>query len=70
VSRAIASGFVVRHDADADARSYALWLSLAGERMVGTLRRRIATHERATGRHLTAAERATLRTLLHKLVYG
>ena len=70
VSRAMASGFVVRRDADADARSYALWLSPAGERMVETLRRRIAAHERATGRHLTGAERSTLRTLLHKLVYG
>ena len=70
VSRAMASGFVVRRDAAADARSYALWLSPTGERMVETLRRRIAAHERATGRHLTGAERSTLRTLLHKLVYG
>ena len=70
VARAIDAGFVVRTDAHADARSYALSLSPRGERMLRTLRRRIAEHEKAAGRHLTASERRTLRTLLHKLVYG
>ena len=70
VARAIAAGLVVRQDAHGDARSYALSLSPAGERMLRTLRRRIAEHEGATGTHLTAHERRTLRDLLHKLVYG
>lgn len=70
VARAIEAGFVVREDAHGDARSYALSLSPLGERMLRTLRRRIAEHERAAGVRLTARERRTLRTLLHKLVYG
>jgi DNA-binding MarR family transcriptional regulator len=70
VGRAIAAGLVVRRDAHGDARSYALSLSPAGERMLLTLRRRIADHEAAAGANLTAEERRTLRRLLHKLVYG
>jgi DNA-binding MarR family transcriptional regulator len=70
VARAIAAGLVVRVDAHRDARSYALSLSPAGERMLRTLRRRIAAHEAAAGAHLSSAERQTLRSLLHKLVYG
>ena len=70
VARAIAAGLVLRRDAQADARSYTLWLSPRGERMLRALRRRIAAHERAAGAHLTPTERRTLRTLLHKLVYG
>ena len=70
VARAIAAGLVLRRDAQADARSYTLLLSPRGERMLRTLRRRIAAHERAAGAHLSAAERRTLRALLHKLVYG
>jgi DNA-binding MarR family transcriptional regulator len=70
VARAIAAGLVERRDARGDARSYALSLSPRGERMLRTLRRRIAAHEAVAGAHLTAEERATLRTLLHKLVYG
>ena len=70
VARAIAAGLVVRQDAHRDARSYALSLSPAGERMLHTLRRRIAEHEGATSTHLTVAERRMLRDLLHKLVYG
>ena len=70
VARAITAGFVVRQDADADARSYTLSLSPRGERMLRTLRQRIAAHECAAGSHLTAAERRTLRSLLDKLVYG
>jgi DNA-binding MarR family transcriptional regulator len=70
VARAIDAGFVVREDARGDARSYALSLSPRGERMLRTLRQRIAEHERAAGLHLTASERRTLRALLHKLVYG
>ena len=70
VARALAAGLVVRQDAAGDARSYTLSLSARGERMLRTLRRRIAAHEKAAGAHLTAGERRTLRTLLHKLVYG
>jgi DNA-binding MarR family transcriptional regulator len=70
VARAIEAGLVERQDAHGDARSYALCLSPAGERMLRTLRRRIADHEAATGGHLTADERRNLRALLHKLVYG
>jgi len=70
VARAVAAGLVVRQDARGDARSYALSLSPRGERMLRTLRRRIAAHERAAGAHLTRVERRALRTLLHKLVYG
>ena len=70
VARAIAAGFVVRHDATRDARSYALSLSPRGQRALRTLRRRIATHESASAARLTSAERRTLRGLLHKLVYG
>jgi DNA-binding MarR family transcriptional regulator len=70
VARAIAAGFVVREDAHGDARSYALSLSPKGQQMLRTLRRRITAHEHATTVHLTPAERRTLRTLLHKLVYG
>jgi DNA-binding MarR family transcriptional regulator len=70
VGRAIEAGFVVRTDAHRDARSYALSLSSQGERMLRTLRQRIAGHEKAAGAHLTARERRTLRSLLHKLVYG
>ena len=70
VARAIAAGFVVRHDATSDARSYALSLSPRGQRVLRTLRRRIAAHESASAARLTAAERRALRGLLHKLVYG
>ena len=70
IARAMAAGLVVRKDAHGDARSYALSLSPRGERMLRTLRRRIAAHEAAAGAHLTTAERQTLRALLHKLVYG
>ena len=70
VGRAIEAGFVVRTDAHGDARSYALSLSPRGERMLRTLRRRIAEHERAAGAHLTPGERRALRALLHKLLYG
>jgi DNA-binding MarR family transcriptional regulator len=70
VSRAIAAGLVVRQDAHGDARSYALSLSPRGERMLRTLRRRVAAHEAAAGAHLSGEERRTLRALLHKLVYG
>lgn len=70
VARAITAGFVVRQDADGDARSYTLSLTPRGERMLRTLRRRIAAHEAAAGSHLTAEERRTLRSLLDKLVYG
>lgn len=70
VVRAIEAGFVVRTDAHGDARSYALSLSPQGERMLRTLRQRIAAHEKAAGAHLTARERRTLRSLLHKLVYS
>ena len=70
VGRAIDAGFVVRTDAHGDARSYALSLSPRGERMLRTLRRRIAEHEKAAGAHLTPGERRALRALLHKLLYG
>jgi DNA-binding MarR family transcriptional regulator len=70
VARAMAAGFVVRDDAHGDARSYSLSLSPRGEKMLATIRQRIAEHEKAAGAHLTAGERRTLRTLLHKLVYG
>ena len=70
IARAIAAGLVVRQDAHGDARSYALSLSPAGQRMLRTLQRRIAEHEVSTSRHLTTNERRTLRDLLHKLVYG
>ena len=70
VARAIEAGLVERRDAHRDARSYALSLSPAGDRMLHTLRRRIADHEAAAGAHLTAGERRSLRALLHKLVYG
>lgn len=70
VGRAIEGGFVVRTDAHRDARSYALTLSPRGERMLRTLRRRIAAHEKAAGANLTPAERRALRALLHKLLYG
>jgi DNA-binding MarR family transcriptional regulator len=70
VARASAAGLVVRQDAHADARSYTLSLSPRGARMLRTLRRRIAAHESEAGARLTAEERRTLRSLLHKLVYG
>jgi DNA-binding MarR family transcriptional regulator len=70
VARAIAAGLVVRRDAHGDARSYALSLSPAGERMLRVLRRRIAAHEAAAGARLSSEERRMLRALLHKLVYG
>jgi DNA-binding MarR family transcriptional regulator len=70
VARAMAAGFVVRDDAHGDARSYSLSLSPGGERMLHTIRRRIADHEKVAAAHLTAGERRTLRALLHKLVYG
>ena len=70
VGRAIEAGFVARTNAHADARSYALALSPRGGRMLRTLRRRIAEHERAAGAHLTPRERRALRALLHRLVYG
>ena len=70
VMRAIEAGFVERTDAHGDARSYALSLSPRGERMLRTLRQRIAEHEKSAGATLTPRERRALRTLLHKLVYG
>lgn len=70
VGRALAAGFVVRHDATSDARSYALSLSPRGQRALRALRRRIATHEATSAARLTPGERRALRELLHKLVYG
>lgn len=70
VARAIAGGLVVRQSAKTDARSYTLSLSPRGARMLRTLRRRIAAHESSSSAHLTPDERRTLRSLLHKLVYG
>lgn len=70
VVRAVLAGLLVRQDADGDARSYALTLSGRGEKMLQTLRRRIATHEAHATRHLSGEERVALRALLHKMVYG
>ena len=70
VARAMEAGLVERRDAHGDARSYALSLAPAGERILRTLRRRIADHAAAAGANLTPDERRSLRALLQKLVYG
>jgi DNA-binding MarR family transcriptional regulator len=70
VARGIAAGLIRRDDARHDARRYVLSLTPRGQKMLGALRRRIATHETQVGGHLTPAERRMLRTLLHKLIYA
>ena len=70
VARAIQAGLIRRDDAHDDARRYVLSLTPRGQRMIATLRRRIADHERRVAGHLTANERRQLRALLHKMVYG
>jgi MarR family transcriptional regulator, temperature-dependent positive regulator of motility len=70
VARAIAAGLMRRDDAHDDARRYVLSLTRRGQKMLASLRDRIARHEAHVAGHLTAAERRQLRRLLHKLVYG
>lgn len=70
VSRAIAGGYVKRHDAPHDARSYALYLTPRGSAILKKLRERIPVHERAVGARLTPDERKQLQKLLDKMVYG
>jgi DNA-binding MarR family transcriptional regulator len=50
VARAIQAGLIRRDDAHDDARRYVLSLTPRGQRMIATLRRRIADHERTRGR--------------------
>jgi len=70
VARAISAGLIRRDIANDDARRYVLLLTPAGQKMLATLRHRIATHEAHVAGHLTPVERRQLRRLLHKLVYG
>ena len=70
VARAVQLGFVRRDDSRRDGRSYALYLTSRGEKMLRTLRERIPNHERAIGSNLSLEERQQLRTLLDKFVYG
>jgi DNA-binding MarR family transcriptional regulator len=70
VSRLIRKGFLRRDTSPHDARSYALYITRAGERMLEKLRERIPSHERDVGVRLTLEERKQLRALLDKFVYG
>jgi DNA-binding MarR family transcriptional regulator len=51
----------------ADRRTNGLWLTRAGRAVVGTLKRRIAMHERRVASRLSAPEREQLLSLLDKL---
>jgi DNA-binding MarR family transcriptional regulator len=70
ISRLIERGFLRRDLAEHDSRSYALYITPQGERMLEKLRERIPVHERQIGARLTLAERKQLRALLQKFVYG
>ncbi|HXR90953.1 MAG TPA: MarR family winged helix-turn-helix transcriptional regulator [Steroidobacteraceae bacterium] len=70
VSRLVHKGFLRRETSPHDARSYALYITPAGQRMLDKLRERIPGHERDVGARLTLAQRRQLRTLLDKFVYG
>jgi DNA-binding MarR family transcriptional regulator len=50
-----------------DRRTNGLWLTLAGQALVASLKRRIRTHERRVAARLSASERAQLLVLLEKL---
>jgi|SRR5687767_11055708 len=50
-----------------DRRTNGLWLTLAGQALVASLKRRIRTHERRVAGRLSASERAQLLVLLEKL---
>lgn len=68
VSRLIERGFLRRDSRDG--RSYALYITPQGERMLEKLRERVPPHEKQVGARLTLAERKQLRALLDKFVYG
>jgi len=70
VSRLIERGFLRREISARDGRSYALYITPQGERMLEKLRERIPPHEKQVGARLTLAERKQLRELLDKFVYG
>ena len=70
VSRLIERGFLRREISSRDGRSYALYITPQGERMLEKLRDRIPPHEKQVGARLTLAERKQLRELLDKFVYG
>lgn len=50
-----------------DRRTNGLWLTRAGQTLVGGLKQRIRVHERRVASHLSATERAQLLALLEKL---
>lgn len=50
-----------------DRRTNGLWLTRAGQTLVGSLKQRIRVHERRVASHLSATERAQLLALLEKL---
>lgn len=61
-----ARGLIERRRGE-DRRTNGLWLTRAGRALVGTLKRRIALHERRVASRLSAPERAQLLSLLEKL---
>ena len=70
VARAISKGFVRRDASRHDGRSYSLFITPHGQRMLRALRSRIPVHEQQIGARLTHQERLLLRELLDKLVHG
>ncbi len=58
---------VVRRASDTDRRSNALQLTAGGQKLLRTLKRRVAEHEKRLVAGLTAEERTTLVTLLAKV---
>ena len=50
-----------------DRRTNGLWLTRAGQTLVGSLKQRIRVHERRVASHLSSTERAQLLALLEKL---
>jgi DNA-binding MarR family transcriptional regulator len=68
VSQCIKKGLVRRVVAANDRRQYELYITKAGERLVERARRVVPQHERLFADPLTKDERATLRSLLMKLI--
>lgn len=53
-----------------DRRTNGLWLTPAGRRLLQTVKRRVRSHESRVAAGLSAAERATLMTLLDRIARG
>jgi DNA-binding MarR family transcriptional regulator len=70
IEQCLAKGLVRRIAASDDRRKYQLFITAKGREFLAAARRAVPDHEARFARGLTAAERATLRRLLWKMITG